>query len=166
MPMAGRQRFAIPEGWVARGFRFEVEPTTPEQLARIAQHFGARRFAYNWTLAQVAETRYKGDRLMVRRTRLQGAQAELFPDWRYHRHLTHAAAQRTTPDPSGQHEPAQTQPASRLQPHDCLRPADTAAPMRPSARRQASSDQPSHTPARQRIPARWIQANLDLRCRN
>jgi putative transposase len=53
MPMAGRQRFAIPEGWVARGFRFEVEPTTPEQLARIAQHFGARRFAYNWTLAQV-----------------------------------------------------------------------------------------------------------------
>jgi putative transposase len=53
MPMAGRQWFAIPEGWVARGFRFEVEPTTPEQLARIAQHFGARRFAYNWALAQV-----------------------------------------------------------------------------------------------------------------
>jgi putative transposase len=53
MPMAGRQWFAIPEGWVARGFRFEVEPNTPEQLARIAQHFGARRFAYNWALAQV-----------------------------------------------------------------------------------------------------------------
>jgi putative transposase len=36
-----------------RGFRFEVQPTTREQPARIAQHFGARRFAYNWALAQV-----------------------------------------------------------------------------------------------------------------
>jgi hypothetical protein len=30
-------------------------------------------------IAQVAETRYRGDRLIVRRTRLIGAQAELFP---------------------------------------------------------------------------------------
>jgi len=30
-------------------------------------------------LAQLAETRYRGDRLVVRRTRLVGAQAELFP---------------------------------------------------------------------------------------
>ena len=30
-------------------------------------------------LAEVAETRYQGDRLIVRRTRLIGAQAELFP---------------------------------------------------------------------------------------
>ena len=34
--------------------------------------------------AQVAETQLKGFRLIVRRTRLTGAQAELFPDWRYH----------------------------------------------------------------------------------
>ena len=26
--MAGHQRLEIPDGWVARGFRFEVEPTT------------------------------------------------------------------------------------------------------------------------------------------
>jgi putative transposase len=51
--MAGRQRFEIPEGWGARGFLFEVEPTTPEQWPRIAQQFGARRYAYNWALAQV-----------------------------------------------------------------------------------------------------------------
>jgi putative transposase len=51
--MSGRPRFAVPEGWVARGFQFEVEPTTPGQTVRIAQHFGARRFAYNWALAQV-----------------------------------------------------------------------------------------------------------------
>jgi hypothetical protein len=39
-------------------------------------------------LAQVAETRYRGDRLIVRRTRLIGAQAELFPNWRYHAFVT------------------------------------------------------------------------------
>jgi hypothetical protein len=39
-------------------------------------------------IAQVAETRYRGDRLVVRRTRLVGAQAELFPNWRYHAFVT------------------------------------------------------------------------------
>jgi putative transposase len=51
--IGGWQPFAVPEGWVARGFRFEVEPTCRGQRALIAQHFGARRFAYNWALAQV-----------------------------------------------------------------------------------------------------------------
>jgi Transposase DDE domain group 1 len=39
-------------------------------------------------LAQVAETRYRGDRPIVRRTRLVGEQAELFPNWRYHGFVT------------------------------------------------------------------------------
>jgi putative transposase len=51
--MGAGQQFAIPEGWVARGFRFEVEPTSPAQPARIAQQFGGRRYAHNWALAQV-----------------------------------------------------------------------------------------------------------------
>jgi putative transposase len=51
--IGGWQPFAVPNGWVARGFRFEVQPTTIGQLALIRQHFGARRFAYNWALAQV-----------------------------------------------------------------------------------------------------------------
>jgi putative transposase len=51
--IGGRQPFAIPVGWVARGFRFEVQPTSSGQWAVIRQHFGARRFAYNWALAQV-----------------------------------------------------------------------------------------------------------------
>lgn len=38
---------------MARGWRFEVETTTPAQGPVIAQHFGGRRFAYNWALAQV-----------------------------------------------------------------------------------------------------------------
>jgi putative transposase len=51
--MVGRRRFQVPEGWVTRGWRFEVEATTSQQRSAIAQHFGARRFAYNWALAQV-----------------------------------------------------------------------------------------------------------------
>jgi Transposase DDE domain group 1 len=39
-------------------------------------------------IAQVAETRYQGDRLIVGRTRLVGAQAELLPTWRYHAVVT------------------------------------------------------------------------------
>jgi hypothetical protein len=38
--------------------------------------------------AEVAETVSKQLRLVVRRTRLVGAQAELFPDWRHHAFLT------------------------------------------------------------------------------
>jgi putative transposase len=51
--IGGRHPFTVPEGWVARGFRFEVEPTSSGQSVLIAQHFGARRFAYNWALSQV-----------------------------------------------------------------------------------------------------------------
>src|SRR5437763_4828737 len=38
--------------------------------------------------AQIAETRLAGKRMIVRRTRLIGAQAELWPDWRYFPSLT------------------------------------------------------------------------------
>jgi len=51
--MAQRREFEIPEGWVARGWRFEVEMTCPGQWSVIAQQFGGRRYAYNWALAQV-----------------------------------------------------------------------------------------------------------------
>ena len=38
--------------------------------------------------AQIAETRLKGWRLIVRRTRLIGAQGDLFPNWRHHCFVT------------------------------------------------------------------------------
>jgi Transposase DDE domain group 1 len=38
--------------------------------------------------AQIAETAYRGRRLIVRRTRLLGPQAELWPDWRHFAFLT------------------------------------------------------------------------------
>jgi putative transposase len=51
--MGGLKKFTIPDGWVARGWRFEIETTSAGQQQRIVQHFGARRFAYNWALSQV-----------------------------------------------------------------------------------------------------------------
>ena len=51
--MGARPKYQISEGWVARGWRFEVEMTTPAQGSVIAQHLGARRFAQNWALAQI-----------------------------------------------------------------------------------------------------------------
>jgi len=44
----------VPSGWVVTGATFEVEwPREPERRSRIWSHFGARRFAKNWALAQV-----------------------------------------------------------------------------------------------------------------
>jgi hypothetical protein len=43
--------------------------------------------------AQIAETEYDGRRLIVRRTRLVGAQAELWPDWRHFAFITNRTDQ-------------------------------------------------------------------------
>ncbi|MEX3655076.1 IS607 family element RNA-guided endonuclease TnpB [Mycolicibacterium fortuitum] len=43
-------RFEIPEGWTVQAFRFTLDPTA-EQACALARHFGARRKAYNWTVA-------------------------------------------------------------------------------------------------------------------
>jgi putative transposase len=43
-------RFAVPDGWVVQAFRFTLDPTE-EQAWSLARHFGARRKAYNWTVA-------------------------------------------------------------------------------------------------------------------
>ncbi|MGH9083113.1 MAG: IS1380 family transposase [Acidimicrobiales bacterium] len=48
--------------------------------------------------AQVAETTYKSMRLVVRRTRLTGAQATLWPDWRHFGFLTDLAGPATELD--------------------------------------------------------------------
>lgn len=43
-------KFKIPEGWTVQAFRFTLDPTD-DQLRSLARHFGARRKAYNWTVA-------------------------------------------------------------------------------------------------------------------
>jgi putative transposase len=45
---------ALPTGWVATAAKFEVQwPTEPARAALVRSHFGARRKAFNWGLAQV-----------------------------------------------------------------------------------------------------------------
>jgi putative transposase len=44
----------LPSGWVVTAAKFEVQwPTEPERAALVRSHFGARRKAFNWGLAQV-----------------------------------------------------------------------------------------------------------------
>ena len=53
MKRAPSAKYVPPDGWVARGFAFEVEWPAGEQAARIWSRFGARRKADNWALGQV-----------------------------------------------------------------------------------------------------------------
>jgi hypothetical protein len=71
-------------------YSITVRQTTPIRavIATIAEHAWVQIVYPDGGLAQVAETRYQGDRLIVRRTRLVGEQAELFPNWRYHAFVT------------------------------------------------------------------------------
>ena len=48
-------RFEVPEGWMVQAFKFTLDPTD-DQARSLARHFGARRKAYNWTVATL-----KGD---------------------------------------------------------------------------------------------------------
>ena len=43
-------RFEVPEGWTVQAFRFTLDPTE-DQARALARHFGARRKAFNWTVA-------------------------------------------------------------------------------------------------------------------
>ena len=48
------QLVEVPSGWMVTAAKFEVEwPTEPDHRALVRSHFGARRFAFNWGLAQV-----------------------------------------------------------------------------------------------------------------
>jgi putative transposase len=50
----GRPGQQVPSGWMVTAAKFEVEwPTDPERSRLIRSHFGARRKAFNWGLAQV-----------------------------------------------------------------------------------------------------------------
>ena len=48
-----RQRVE-PKGWVLQAFSFALDPTE-EQSAALCRHFGARRYAYNWTIGQIRQ---------------------------------------------------------------------------------------------------------------
>jgi Transposase DDE domain group 1 len=71
-------------------YSITVRLTTPIRaaIATISEDAWVQIVYPDGGVAEVAETCYKGDRLVVRRTRLTGAQAELFPNWRYHAFVT------------------------------------------------------------------------------
>jgi hypothetical protein len=62
--------------------------TVAAAIAAIGEHAWADIDYPDGGVAQVAETTLGGDRLIVRRTRLVGPQATLWPDWRYHAFVT------------------------------------------------------------------------------
>ena len=43
-------KFEIPDGWTVQAFKFTLDPTE-DQAHALARHFGARRKAFNWTIA-------------------------------------------------------------------------------------------------------------------
>ncbi|MDT5017870.1 MAG: putative transposase, partial [Mycobacterium sp.] len=43
-------RFEVPEGWTVQAFQFTLD-LTEDQAKSLTRHFGARRKAYNWTVA-------------------------------------------------------------------------------------------------------------------
>lgn len=43
-------KFEVPDGWTVQALRFTLDPTE-EQARSLARHLGARRKAYNWTVA-------------------------------------------------------------------------------------------------------------------
>ncbi len=43
-------RFEVPQGWTVQALRFTLDPTE-DQARALARHFGARRKAFNWTVA-------------------------------------------------------------------------------------------------------------------
>ena len=77
----------------ARGIRFSIgvklSPTIKKLIEQIPETAWVTVSDYpDGGEAQVAETVLKGFRLVVRRTRLTGKQADLFPNWRHHAFAT------------------------------------------------------------------------------
>jgi Transposase DDE domain group 1 len=78
------------------GIRFSITvrqtKTVAAAIAAIAEQAWADIDYPNGGQAQVAESTLGPDRLIVRRTRLVGPQATLWPDWRYHAFVTNREA--------------------------------------------------------------------------
>jgi Transposase DDE domain group 1 len=74
------------------GIRFSITvrqtPTVTAAIASIPEQAWTDIDYPDGGVAQVAETTLGADRLVVRRTRLLGPQAGLWPDWRYHAFVT------------------------------------------------------------------------------
>jgi hypothetical protein len=77
----------------ARGIAFSIGVKISPDDQAADRHDSRDRLGHDRRLprdrrGEIAETTLKGFRLIVRRTRLVGVQAELFPDWRHHAFAT------------------------------------------------------------------------------
>ena len=52
MPNAAMTMFEPAPGREVQAFSFALDPT-PEQEGSVRRHFGALRYAYNWTVAEI-----------------------------------------------------------------------------------------------------------------
>ncbi len=64
-------KFEVPDGWCVQAFKFTLDPTD-DQARSLARHFGARRKAYNWTVATL-----KADIASWRETGIETAKPSL-----------------------------------------------------------------------------------------
>jgi hypothetical protein len=87
----------------ARGIEFSIGVKLSKRINRLIEQIPET----DWVTvadypedgeAQIAEVPFDQWRLIVRRTRLIGAQAELFPDWRYHCFITNRTVPMLTAD--------------------------------------------------------------------
>lgn len=69
-------KFEIPDGWTVQAFKFTLEPTEV-QAASLARHFGARRKAFNWTVATMKAdlTAYRGHGIETDKPSFRGLRA-------------------------------------------------------------------------------------------
>jgi hypothetical protein len=87
----------------ARGIEFSIGVKLSKRIKRLIEEIpetdwvGVEDYPEDGE-AQIAEVPFDQWRLIVRRTRLIGAQAELFPDWRYHSFATNRTVPMLTAD--------------------------------------------------------------------
>ena len=94
---SGFENYKLFKILAARGIEFSIGVKLTKTIRALIEEIDESEWVTVWDYpdggeAQVAETCLKGFRLIVRRTRLIGAQAELFPDWRYHCFATNRVA--------------------------------------------------------------------------
>ncbi|MBI2168443.1 MAG: transposase, partial [Actinobacteria bacterium] len=84
--------WAFVETLQQKGVRFSITAKQTQAVTRAIAAIPEDAWApIDYTLggeAEVAETSHRGVRLVVRRTRLLGPQATLWPDWRHHAFIT------------------------------------------------------------------------------
>ncbi|EQD49684.1 transposase [mine drainage metagenome] len=71
-------KYEIPQGYKAQAYKFALDH--PLADSRVASHFGANRFAYNWMLFHIEEA-IEQSKILTQLALRQGASQEEAKDW-------------------------------------------------------------------------------------